>query len=120
MKKYARILLIIFYLVAGANHFVNPEFYLPLIPDYLPWKNAINFWSGIAEIILAFGFTFPKTRKWAAIGVVAMLIAFIPSHWHFIQIGGCVEGGLCVPEWVPWVRLFPLHFLLMAWAWWVR
>lgn len=120
IKKYARIILIAFYLVAGVNHFVHPDFYLPLIPDYFPWKNAINIISGILEIVLAMGMIWRPTRKWAAIGIVAILLAFIPSHWHFIQLGAYVEGGLCVPEWVAWVRLFPVHFLLMIWAWWVR
>lgn len=116
-KRWSRALMIVFYLVAGINHFWHPGFYLPLIPDYLPFKESLNLWSGIAEILLALGMIFSQSRRWAAFGLIAMLIAFVPSHIHFIQIGSCVEGGLCTPPWVAWLRLLLIHPLLMWWAW---
>ncbi|TDQ19231.1 putative membrane protein [Algoriphagus boseongensis] len=124
MSSWIRILLIyslgIFYTVAGINHFVNPEFYLPLIPDYFPFPSAINLGSGILEVALGLGvLVSPKTRKMASWGIVILLIAFIPSHVYFIQIGSCVQEGLCVPEWVGWVRLVVVHPLLIFWAIWV-
>ena len=61
-----------------------------------------------------------KRRKKAAIGIVLLLVAFIPAHVHFIQSGGCFEESLCVPLWVAWLRVFPVHPLLMAWAWCCR
>ena len=119
-KRNGLFLLIIFYLVAGLNHFIMPEFYMPLIPEYFPAKNAINTFSGIIEILLAIGLSMQKTRKISSIGIIVLLIVFIPAHIHFIQKGACFEGSLCVPLWVAWVRLFPVHFLLMIWAWWCR
>jgi uncharacterized membrane protein len=67
-----------FYLFGGINHFRTPEFYLPLIPDYLPTPDLLNLLAGIAEIVLAIGLLIPNTRNWAAWGVIAMLLAFIP------------------------------------------
>lgn len=106
-----------FYLFAGINHFRSPEFYLPLIPDYLPEPDLLNLLAGIAEIVLAIGLLIPQTRKLAAWGVIAMLLAFIPSHVYFIQIGSCIPDVLCVAEWMGWVRLLLIHPLLIAWAW---
>ena len=116
MKKISRWILIFFYISAGINHFRNPDFYYPLIPDYLLFHEAINFISGTMEIVLAIGFIFSKTRLWSAYFTLAMLIAFIPSHIHFIVIGGCVPE-LCIPLWVGWVRLLIVHPLLMIWTW---
>lgn len=110
-------LLVIFYGVGGFNHFINPEFYIPLIPDYLGDKNLINTLAGLAELILVGGLLIRKTRKLAIYGILLMLIAFVPSHVYFIQIGGCVPDGLCAPAWVGWVRLVIIHPLLMLWAW---
>jgi uncharacterized membrane protein len=110
-------LLVVFYGVGGINHFINLEFYLPLIPDYLGDKSLINTLAGLAELILAGGLLIRKTRKLAVYGILLMLIAFIPSHVYFIQIGGCVPDGLCAPVWVGWVRLVIIHPLLMLWAW---
>ncbi|MBL0882993.1 MAG: hypothetical protein IBJ16_06560 [Chitinophagaceae bacterium] len=120
MKKTAFGLLVIFYLFAGANHFINPSFYSGLIPPYLPWHDLINVVSGIAEIILAGLLLLPRTRIFAAMGIILLLIAFIPAHIYFIQINSCIPDGLCVPQWLGWIRLVLIHPLLMIWAWWCR
>lgn len=121
VKIGLRWLLIVFYFIAGVNHFVHPEFYLPLIPSYLPSPEWINWMSGALEIVLALGVIIPKFRKTSAILIIVLLIAFIPSHVYFIQQGACIDAqGLCTPLWVAWVRLFPIHPLFMWWAWVVR
>lgn len=102
--------------MAGLNHFVDPNFYYPLIPPSFSQPEMVNILAGLAEIALGIGFFSPKTRKLSAFGVIALLIAFIPSHVYFIQIGSCIENGLCVPEWVGWVRLLIVHPLLILWA----
>lgn len=107
-----------FYFLAGINHFRDPDFYLPLIPDYFVFKEEINALSGLIEVVFGVLLCFESTRKMAAYGIVMMLAAFIPSHVYFIQIGSCVENGLCVPEWVGWARLLIIHPILIAWAWW--
>lgn len=117
LKKLSLYLMPFLYLAAGINHFISPESYLPIIPEYLPNHELINILAGIAEIILGIGLLIPKTRVVSAWGVILMLIAFIPSHVYFIQIGSCVEGGICTPEWLGWIRLVVIHPLLLAWAW---
>lgn len=116
MKKVSRVLIVAFYIFAGFNHFRDPGFYLPLIPDYFPYPEFINIAAGVIEILLGIGFAIQKTRKISAYLTIAMLVAFIPSHWYFIELGGCVSDGLCVPAWVAWVRLIIIHPLLILWA----
>jgi len=120
MIKILRLVLIGFYLSAGSYHFINPEFYFDLIPDYLPYPKFINYASGILEIVLAIGVAVPKYRKISVYGIIALLILFVPSHVFFIQIGSCIENGLCVSPWISWLRLLLIHPLLMLWAWVVR
>lgn len=116
LKKLNLFLLSGFYVFAGVNHFINPQFYYGLIPDYVPFHELINVLSGIAEISLGIGVIFQKTRKWSSYLLVAMLISFIPAHVYFIQIGSCIEGGMCVAEWMGWLRLLFIHPLLIWWA----
>lgn len=120
MKKASLYLQVAFYLFAGVNHFINPDFYAGLIPDYLPFHSFINLASGVIEIALGLGLLFPVTKKFSAYSIILMLIAFIPSHVYFIQIGGCIEGGLCTTMTVAWVRLVIIHPLLILWAWSAR
>ena len=121
MKKIALFLLIIFYIIAGINHFWHAKFYYPIIPPYFqPWAYQLNFIVGLAEISLAVMMAFAFSRKLAAIGIIVMLVAFIPTHIYFIQIGSCVPNSLCVPAWIGWARLLIIHPILIAWAWWCR
>ena len=116
VKRMAKYVMASFYFLAGLNHFVQAEFYLPLIPDYFPEKEIINILSGIIEVLGATALLIPKSQKAGAWAIVAMLVAFIPSHIYFIQIGSCVENGLCTPEFVAWIRLVIIHPLLIWWA----
>ena len=117
MKRISFYLLLAFFSLAGLNHFLNPQFYLPLIPDYLPYPEAINWISGVLEMGLGLGLLMEKSRRAFALGLIILLVLFIPSHVYFIQIGSCIEGGLCVPEWLSWGRLIIIHPLIMWWIW---
>lgn len=97
LTKWSRILLALLFIVAGINHFVNLESYIPLIPDYFPYKSFLNLARGFFEILFGLGLFYPKTRKLSAYGIIALLIAFIPAHIYFIQQGSCI-GELCIPE----------------------
>lgn len=116
-KRISLYLQAAFYVFAGSNHFVDPAFYYDLIPTYFSFPVEINWISGVLEILFGIGLILNPTRKFAAFSIIAMLVAFIPSHVYFIQIGGCVEGGLCAPLWVGWIRLILIHPLLIFWAW---
>lgn len=109
----------IFYIFAGANHFFSPDFYLPLIPDYLPAPLVLNLLVGIIELALGVLIFVPSYSKLACYGIIILLLLLIPSHIYFIQIGSCVPNGLCIAEWFAWVRLLIVQPLLAAWAWWV-
>ncbi len=115
-KKINLAIICLFYFIAGCNHFIHPANYIKIIPPYLPYKEAINYVSGSLEVIAAQLMLFVSTRKYGVWLIIFLLIAFIPAHVYLIQLHGCVSKGFCFPEWVAWVRLFPLQFLLI---WWV-
>ena len=116
-KKISYILIPLFYIGAGINHFWHPDGYYKIIPGYLPGPYLINIFAGTAEILLGALFLFPKTRTFAAYRIITMLILFIPAHVVMIQNGFCLSNGYCLPQWALWIRLFPLQFLLMLWVW---
>jgi uncharacterized membrane protein len=120
LKYMLKYLFVVFYLLAGINHFLNPSLYLPLIPDYLHnYKYAINVVSGLAELLVAFLMLFKSTTKLAAYLTIAMLIAFVPSHIYFIQKGNLPIGSFIITPIIAWVRLLIIHPLLIYWAWWL-
>lgn len=115
-SRISRWVMSAFYFFAGLNHFRDPDFYLPLIPDYLPFPEFINGASGVFEVLFAICLMIPKTKKIGAIGIIILLLLFIPSHVYFIEIGACVEEGLCTSMWVAYLRLWMIHPLLLLWA----
>jgi len=110
-------ILVVFFVMAGLWHFIDAPSYYPLIPYYLPFPKVINFVSGALEVVLGLSMLYLVWRKWAGWALIVLMILFIPSHIHFIQQDGCVEGSLCFPVWVAWVRLILVHPLLIWWIW---
>lgn len=108
----------IFYTGAGINHFWHPASYYPLIPPYIPNHYLINIISGLGEIICGILLLLPATRKTASFGIIFLLVAFIPVHIYMIVKGGCMGITFCISPWLAWIRLFPLQFILIAWARW--
>jgi uncharacterized membrane protein len=104
------------YLVGGINHFISPEWYWPLIPPYLVFIKALNLISGLLEVVFALGLIFNRTRKWSVYGIIGLLIAFLPAHIHFIQLGSCISNVMCFEPWVAWVRFLVVHPILIYWA----
>lgn len=105
------------YVAAGLNHFRDPGFYLPMMPPYLPAHLELVYVSGIAEVALGFGILVPRTRRLAAWGLVALLLAVLPANLHIaindVPLGGAEQGA---GIW-NWVRV-PFQVPLLVWAWW--
>jgi uncharacterized membrane protein len=105
----------LFYGIAGINHFINPDIYELLIPQWLGDASFLNYTAGMVEILIAIFILFHRTRKIAAWTTILMLLVFTISHVYFIMLGHCA-GELCLPAWIGWLRLVIVHPLLIFWA----
>ena len=82
LRNILLLVLILFYLFAGANHFINPSFYLPIIPPYfLNWANQVNILSGVAEILLALLLIPKSTRLKAGVGII-IISKLLNAKWY--------------------------------------
>src|SRR5262245_41293818 len=81
-KLVLKYLLVLFYVGAGVNHFVNPGFYLNIMPPYLPWHLELVYLSGIIEIGLGILVLIPKFTSLSGWGIIALLIAVFPANLH--------------------------------------
>ena len=112
LQKFSLILLAAFFVVAGANHFLSPQTYLAMMPGYLPFPNAVNLISGGAEVAGGLGILIPRLRRYAAWGLIALLVAVFPANLNVALHGW---EGVTIPSWVLWARL-PFQFVLIAWV----
>jgi len=115
-RSAARVVLAVFFVVAGVNHFRSPAIYLGMMPSWLPWPAALNAISGVAEILGGIGLLVPATRRVAGWGLIALLIAIFPANVH-VALQGHMPGTNFSPA-ILWLRL-PFQLLFVAWVWWV-
>lgn len=106
-----------FYIFAGVMHFVRPDYYMPMMPPYLPWHLFLVYLSGVAEVVLGIAVLVPWLRSLAAWGIILLLIAIFPANLHIalnnVPVFGAAEGAGIGN----WIRL-PFQLVLIAWAWW--
>lgn len=104
-------------IAVGVAHFANPEPFVRIVPEALPAPLLLVYLSGVAEILGGAGLLVPKTRRFAAWGLVALYVAVFPANLnmaiHEIQL----DPTNPLPVWAMWARL-PFQALFIAWAWW--
>jgi uncharacterized membrane protein len=112
-KTALRFLLAAVMVTAGVLHFARPEPYERIVPGWLPAPRALVLVSGFFEIAGGLGLLYPPTRRLAAWGLVALLVAVFPANVNMAVHRIGFDG----PAWVLWARL-PLQAVLVAWAGW--
>jgi len=73
------------YTYVGVRHFIDPNFFLAIMPNYFSFHLEFVYLSGIAEIILGLMLLFKKTRKLAGFGLIILLILVFPANIHLVQ-----------------------------------
>ncbi len=103
------------FIVAGPLHFLTPHTYLQIMPPYLSHPLALVYISGAAELLGGIGLLVPSTRRAAAWGLVALLIAVWPANVYMAS-AHLQYPGLLGQSWAQWVRVL-LQIPLIYWAW---
>ncbi|MEO6724122.1 MAG: DoxX family membrane protein [Blastocatellia bacterium] len=113
-KVAMKYLLAVFFIAAGMNHFVHPDFYLKIIPPYLPWHAALNYLSGALEVVLGALVLFPRFTRLAGLGLILLLIAVFPANVYMAL------NAHLFPTISPAALLIrlPLQLVMILWAWW--
>lgn len=99
----------------GVDHFIAPEFFVRIVPSWLPAHLWLVWISGFFEALGGAGLLVPRTRRVASIGLIALYVSVFPANVNMVihpELGGEIA------TWLLWARL-PLQPLIMALAWWV-
>lgn len=115
-QKIGVALAAVFYVGAGTLHFLRPEFYLRIVPPYIPWHVAMVQVSGACEILGGLGLLIPPARRAAAWGLVALLIAVFPANLY-MATNPVEAGATSMAPMLRWGRL-PVQLLLIWWVLW--
>ncbi len=66
--------------LVGLYHFLNQGFFEAIVPTWFPYPTFANLASGTAEIILGIALMTRKYRRWAAWGLLLLLLVVYPAN----------------------------------------
>ena len=72
---------VIFFIGAGVNHFLNPQFYDAIVPQFIPFPRLVHQITGVLEIIIPL-FLFTRFRKEAALIMIIFLILIYGANLY--------------------------------------
>ena len=118
IKSFLIIISSIFYVIVGIKHFIEPEYFLSIVPPYLPYHLELVYISGLFEILFGLLILFPKYRYYGAIGLILLLVAVFPANIYLAQSKEAQEALGATQEIATW-RL-PIQGVLIWIAYYIR
>ena len=103
-------------IATGISHFTNAEEMVAMMPDFVPAKREVIYFTGACELAAVIGLVWNKTARLASILLIVFFVLVLPAN-----IAGSLKsvdfGGM---EYGPWYLLFrvPLQVFFIWWVWW--
>ena len=72
---------VIFFIGAGVNHFLNPQFYDAIVPQFIPFPRIVHQFTGVLEIIIPL-FLLTRFREEAALIMIIFLILIYGANLY--------------------------------------
>lgn len=73
-------LIALIFIGSGVLHLVKPEYYMRIMPPWLPAPLALVLISGVFEMLGGVGVLVPATRVAAGWGLIALVVAVFPAN----------------------------------------
>ena len=110
-----KVVLAIFLILGGVQHFISPTNYITFVPSFLPFTMAIIYISGLFEILFGLELFFKKHETIGAWGILILMLLFLPIHiWDVFSETPAIGSHNAAL-----IRL-PIKFLLIFIAWKVK
>jgi len=103
-----------FYMNVGVKHFVEPEWFLQIMPPNFPHHYQAVYWSGFFELLFGFLLINPYTRFIAGWGIIFVMITVFPANLYLAVNDGAVMG---ISKELAWGRL-PFQYVFIGLAYW--
>ena|SRR5690606_32015462 len=115
LSMAGRIAMGVMLLVTGISHFTATETMVDMMPDMLPWKRELVYFTGICELLAIPGLIWERTRRLAAVLLIVFFIAVLPANvigsLKQVQMGGMEYGTAYL------LFRIPLQIFFIWWTW---
>ena len=99
--------------VTGTAHFTSTDLMMEMMPDFLPAKREIVYFTGVCELLAVFGLLWNKTAKTTSVLLIIFFIAVLPANvigsLKQVRLGGMENGAIYL-----FFRI-PLQILFILW-----
>ena len=117
IKLITIVILSLFYISVGIWHFIDPAWFVQIMPPSLPMHYEAVYVSGFFEILFGAMLLSLRTRYYAAWGLILLLIAVYPAN-IYLAFNEAPQKALKITAFdASWVRL-PIQFVLLGLAYW--
>ena len=101
-------------LVTGVAHFTTTDPMVEMMPDIMPLKRELVYFTGVCELAAVVGLVWNRTARLAAILLIVFFIAILPANiagsLKQVNLGGMEYGAAYLLFRVP---------LQISFIWWV-
>jgi uncharacterized membrane protein len=101
-------------LFAGSSHFFKTQEMVQMMPEFLPYRIQLVYFTGLLEMTFAAGLMFPRYSRWNSIALILFFLAILPANiigsFKRVHLGGMENG----PGYL-YFRI-PLQLLFMGWT----
>ncbi len=85
IKLFTVYFMSIAYTYVGVRHFIDPDFFLAIMPNYLSMHLFFVYLTGLMEVVFGLLLAFTKTRKFASHGLIISLLIVFPANIHLVE-----------------------------------
>ena len=103
-----------FYMNVGVKHFIEPEWFLQIMPPNFPHHYEAVYWSGFFELLFGFLLINPTTRQLAGWGIIFVMITVFPANLYLAVTDG---AAMNISKELAWGRL-PFQYVFIGLAFW--
>jgi uncharacterized membrane protein len=116
-RSIFRLLLVVFYLIAGIAHLRSPAGFIAITPSWVPYPTEVVALTGVAEIAGAVGLMIPRFRYAAGVGLALYALCVWPANFNH-ALGDVAIGGADLSWWYhgPRLALQPVIIWLALWV----
>jgi uncharacterized membrane protein len=102
-------------IVTGVSHFTNTQTMIDMMPDLMPAKREMIYFTGVCELLAVVGLLWNKTSRLASILLIIFFVLVLPANivgsLKSVQIGGMEYGPLYL------LFRIPLQIFFIWWVW---
>ena len=104
------------YIFIGIRHFIDPQYFLHIVPPQLPFKLFLVYLTGLIEVVGGVAILSPKSRKAGAYLLIFLLVSVFPAN-IYLYLSETPQNLLGISEADALIRM-PFQIPLILLAYW--